>query len=151
MIDVDTFDIQNKIINSFASDTDMKAALGITDEFLASFGGTSEENYYNAVDVKIRRFALPVEQVITDYLPYMTVAFVNAYKTGNMLINHGLLEIITYVSQWGDANNIVKQQRRVLKETFEDNDFQVVHEGQISSGVPGIFAYSVRYKPMVRS
>ena len=145
---MDTFDMQDKIFSLFSTDTAMKTALGITADYLATFGGDDEYNLQCALDIKIKRQELSLDQVVVENLPYMTTAFINAHVTRNYLVNHGVLEIITYGS-WIDAKSIVKIQKKILQDNFED--YQVTREGQVSSGVSGIYAYSVRYNPIVKA
>jgi hypothetical protein len=132
----------------FSTDTELLADLGVTADYIAHFAtGDDAANLANALDIKIKQRELTVDQVLAENLPYMTMSFINAYPTGNYLRNKGVLSIVVYTT--GDEAAICTRIRRILQGQYED--FQVIHEGQVASGTPGIFAYRTEFYPLVRS
>lgn len=134
---MDTFDVQDKLFNLFISDKELCNLLSIKDP-------TNND----LINSKIRREIQSSELVNSKALPFLTVVFSNSYRTENWKMNHGLLEIDVYSGTRYSAKKIVKRIKSLLS-TFDD--MWIYHEGQVASGITGIYEYSMRLLPLVES
>lgn len=134
---MDTFDVQDKLFNLFVDDTELCKLLSITDP---------KNN--DLTNTKIRREIQSTELINNKNLPFISVFFANSYRTGNWKMNHGLLEIDVYSGTRYNAKKIVKRIKSLLSEY---DDMYVYHEGQVASGIVGIYEYSMRLYPLVES
>lgn len=135
---MDSFGMQDEIFMLFRGSPELMSLLNITD---------TED--YDQLNTRIRREELEVKLLTADVLPFVSIVFVNAHPTENHLINKGVLELCIYTSTRNDALHIYRVAKGLLQNHYED--FRIVHEGQISSGVTGIYAYSIRFYPMINA
>jgi len=102
---------------------------------------------YDQLNTRVRREELSMDRLTVDTLPFISLVFINAHPTGNFKVNKGVLELNIYTCTRYDAMNIYGVVKKLLQNSYED--FQVIHEGQVSSGVTGVYEYSIRFYPMI--
>ena len=135
---MDSFGTQDIIFDDFAADNELNGLLGITDN-------TNNEQLNN----KIYREELPIVQITPEALPFLYIVFINAHATNNFMVNKGVLELSVYAGTRYDAMNIIRACKEILQNNYED--YQIIHEGQVSSGVSGIYKYILRFTPLIES
>lgn len=134
----DSFDRQDKIFEYFIGDTTLIGLLGITDV-----------NDNDQLNSHIRREVQSVDLLTTDSLPFIVEYFPNTHPTSNYRVNSGVLEIDVYAGTRYDAMLLSKRIKEILEQNYEDT--ALIHEGQVSSGVKGIYEFSMRFKPLIKS
>ena len=131
-----SFELQDEIWSLFRSSPEVLSILGVTDD-----------QDYDQLNTRIRREECPVSLLTPDVLPFVSLVFINSHRTGNHLVNNGVLELSIYTSTRYDAMRLFKVLKELLQNRYED--FSIVHEGQIPSGVVGIYQYSIRFSPFI--
>jgi len=130
---MDSFSLQDDIFELCRSSTELLSIFGITDND-------------DQLNERIRREECPVELLTTDSLPFLSLVFINAHPTRNYLVNTGVLEMNIYSSTRYDAMQIY----RIVKGLLQSReDFAIHAEGQVPSGIVGIYQYRVRFSPLV--
>ncbi len=136
MINIITFDIKNNIFQIFTNDTELMNILGCQDD-------------NESKDLKFRRQSKMLTEVDIGVLPFVSFVFIDASPTNNYLRNKGLLELDIVCSSDYEAEQIYKKIIPLLQQRFED--FRITAEGEVNSGISGIYCYRIRFKPLVSS
>jgi hypothetical protein len=144
-----TFDLQDQIYEFCRGSTETKDALQITQEYIDAFDRTPEENINDAWDTKVRREEYQVTPLTIDILPFLSLVFINAHPTKNYLVNLGVLEMNIYGSTRYSVIQIYRVVRGLLQSKYEN--FAIIAEGQVASGIVGIYQYRVRFSPLISS
>ena len=131
-----TFDIKNKLFEVFTNDTELKNIVSCLDED-------------ESKNLKFRRQTKVLTEVDIDMLPFVSFVFIDANPTGNHLMNKGLLELDIVCSVDYEAEIIYKTIVPLIHQQLED--LRIVAEGEVSSGISGIYCYRLRFKPLVNS
>lgn len=132
---METFDIQNEIYDLLTNDTELLALLGdpIDDE---------------SKNLRFRREELMLSEVKPEIIPFVSFVFIDSLESKNMLRNRGILEVNIFCSVRYEASGIYTRVKTLLKQKF---DLQLIHEGQVASGIQGIYCYRVRFRLLVNS
>lgn len=132
---MDTFDIQDELYLAFTNDDALMEELG-------------NPIGHEAKNLRFRREELMLSELTAEILPFITFVFIDSIESKNMLRNRGILEVNIYCSSQYQAGIIYRRLKDVLKQLY---DIQLIHEGQVSSGVSGIYCYRTRFKLLVNS
>jgi hypothetical protein len=132
---METFAIQDKVYGIFTNDTELLSLLG---------DPTDDESK----NLRFRREELMLTELNTEVIPFLSFVFIDSLESKNYLRNKGILEVNIYCSVRYEAMGIYRRLQALLKENF---DIQVIHEGQVASGIQGIYCYRVRYRIIVSS
>lgn len=135
---MDTFDIQDEMFSLFIADSVLTELLGIADA-----------TDIILCDSKIRRQQQDSTLLKPEMLDFFDYSFIDATKTGNFLVNHGILEFNIYAGKRNDASLICKSIRRILKKNYED--MHVYSEQQAGCPIENIFCYCLRVRPTIDS
>lgn len=134
---MDSFEVQDMLFNKFTSDTELMQFLNATDT-----------NNYDLLNKKVQREILAPETIKPEDAPFIYIICVNAYVTNNWMRNNAIMEIGAYTGSRYDAINIIRACHRLLR-TYDG--YSIIHEGQVSSGVSGIYKYAIRFSPLINS
>ena len=148
---METFEVQNEIFQLFYNDLQMLSLLGIITPYQYEFVTPSqvyEELNFELLNEKIRREELMLSEIKPEVLPFVTFVFIDSLESKNHLVNRGILEVNIFCSVRYEASGIYSRVKTLLKQKF---DLQLIHEGQVASGIQGIYCYRTRFRISVNS
>ena len=132
---MDSFALQDSIFSLLTNDVQMLSLLN-------NPSGNEELN------LRCRREDLLVSELSPEAIPFVSFVFIDAQLTNNYLTNNGVLEVNIYTVSRYDAMNIYRRLKELL---YSDERYRIIAEGQIPSGISGIFLYRLRLKPIINS
>lgn len=112
---------------------------------MSIFGDPTDDESKN---LKFRRQTKVLTEVDVEQLPFVSFVFIDADVTKNYLRNKGLLELNIYCSADYEAEIIYNAIVPLVKQL---DDVSIIAEGEVASGIPGIYCYRVRFRPLVNS
>lgn len=129
------FKTQDQIFNILKSDT-----------VLLNIIGNPVGN--DALNIKFKREMCSVDVINAKDLDFISFYFVNAMPTKNYMVNKGILIIDYYTAL---RYNSMLLSDRVVFLLNKYMDLNISSEGQIPSGMVGIYQYRQRFMPTIWS
>lgn len=148
---MDAFDFQDKVMDLLIKDETFCTLMDIPyPEPDPNVVSDDEYQAYNdKVNQRVKRQIYSTDVLQQDSIPVVIEYFYNAYQTNNFLMNHGAFQIDVYTYERYQAVQIVRAIKRVVQDNFED--MYLFHENQTSSGIEGVYEYSLRFLPLISS
>lgn len=128
-----TFKTQDQIFELLSNDTELMNLLGNP--------ATDEE-----LNIKLKREMTSIDVFDTNDLDFISFYFVNAMPTKNYKVNKGVLIIDYFTSLRYNAGELSEKIKTILSEKL---GLQIMSEGQIASGIVGVYQYRQRFMPLV--
>jgi len=138
----DNFDTLDSLWLTFTDDAEL---LGL----LVDTTGLTADEIMAAKDANVRRATSDATLIDVTELPFVDLSFIESHSiTGNYLMNRESIEINIYSANYYGASQVFKCVHRLLKTL---PDAQIVHSGQRSTALQGVYCYSLRIKQFVES
>jgi len=127
------FKTQDQIFDLLRNDQELMTLLGSP--------ATDEE-----INIKLKREMTSIDVFNTDDLDFISFYFINAMPTRNHKVNRGVLVIDYFTSLRYNAGELSERVKTVLADKL---DLQIMSEGQIPSGIVGVYQYRQRFMPLI--
>lgn len=129
--------------STFRTQDQIYELLGNDLEVLALLGNPSTDEEKN---IKLKREITSLDVFETSDLDFLSFYFIDAVPTKNFKVNKGILIIDYFAALRYNAGELSEKVKSVLARKL---DLQIMSEGQIPSGIIGVYQYRQRFMPLV--